>query len=628
MTNVARLLRGLPLAAAAVAVAITGLPGPAAMAAPASPVGSWWRTALHLTATQTGAAPAGRGVTVAVLSTGVAASQPDLTGSVTAGPDLAKTGRAPGGAFWGEEGTAVASLVAGHGTDGGTAGVAPGAKILSIPVTLEYDDPLNASPSVTGRLPGAIAAGIRYAVGHGATVIALPLDPGTLGQGDASAAGGSAAERAAVGYALDHDVVLVAPAGDNGARDDTVNYPAAYPGVIAVGATAPGGALAPFSVTRSYVAVTAPGTGGLTVAAPGGGYHTLATTDMSAALTAGVTALVRARYPRLTAAQVTGAIERGASKPPSGSGPGWGHGAVDAAAALTQAGVIAAALPAPSASPTAAPSSAAASTPASAPAPAGSAPAATRTQNPGHLLQSLVIGLAVAAGVLIAGLLGAITLTVLRRRRRNARRPGPSGTSPARHARGGAVPEPASPASGWPSTGLAEVRARAGGVLTEEERAAIWARSARFATGATGGPWIDPLAEPATGPVSPSEAGPAPAQPPAGRWPEGPARRPRPPQEQPPWPPARPPGYRASPDSFLPAEPAGFATAPPPDDRVPSRPAATSGPMYVWNPAAATSPQPAAAGDADEDDPGPADQATGWDHAAVQGGGDWGREES
>ncbi len=54
-------------------------------------------------------------------------------------------------------------------------------------MTLEYDDPLNADAAITRRLPAAIAAGIRYAVSHGAAVIALPLDPGTLGPGDSLA---------------------------------------------------------------------------------------------------------------------------------------------------------------------------------------------------------------------------------------------------------------------------------------------------------------------------------------------------------------------------------------------------------------------------------------------------------
>ena len=119
----------------------------------------------------------------------------------------------------------------------------------------------------------------------------------------------------------------------------TVNYPAAYPGVLAVGATAKGGQLAPFTNKSSYVALTAPGTG-LTVAAPGGdGYGTLASTDMSAALAAGVAALIRSRFPGLTAAAVVQAMERGVT---GRAATGGGHGALDAAGALTVAATLAA----------------------------------------------------------------------------------------------------------------------------------------------------------------------------------------------------------------------------------------------------------------------------------------------
>ncbi len=357
-------------------------------------------------------------MTVAVLSTGVDGSHPDLTGTVTTGPDFAQTGRGPGQAYWADEGTAVAGLIAGHGhgsggSDGVT-GIAPGARILSVQVTLEYNDPLDADAAVTGRLPAAIAAGIRYAVAHGATVISLPLDPGMMGArgGAAAAAGGSQAERAAVAYAISRDVLLVAPAGDSGGGN-AVNYPAAYPGVIAVGATARDGALAPFTNTGSYVALTAPGAAGpavaidsdatagppvgLTVAAPGGGYQTLASTDMASALTAGVAALIRGRYPWLTAAEVTQAIEDGATA--HGPGPagstatssadmaGWGHGALNAGNALARAAAIAAAHPRPTPSPSA---SAPAAQPA-VPGPATAHPAAAvKPGNPGRALRSVL----------------------------------------------------------------------------------------------------------------------------------------------------------------------------------------------------------------------------------------------
>ncbi len=118
--------------------------------------------------------------------------------------------------------------------------MAPLARILSVPVTLPADDPELSQTAVAAAIPAAIAAGIRYAVHHGATVIDLPIDPGQPGitgsGGAAAAAGDSAAEQSAIAYALQHNVVLVAPAGDDGAATDAPNYPAAYHGVIAVGA--------------------------------------------------------------------------------------------------------------------------------------------------------------------------------------------------------------------------------------------------------------------------------------------------------------------------------------------------------------------------------------------------------
>ena len=586
MTHVARLLRGvLPVLAASAAATAAALPAAAATPQAATRADQWWLTALHVPAALRAAPEAGKGVTVAVLSTGVDAKHQDLTGTVTEGPDFSKTGREPGGSYWGAEGTAVASLIAGHGHgSGGTegiTGVAPGARILSVQVTLEYNDPLNSDAAITRNLPAAIAAGIRYAVGHGATVIALPLDPGTLGAAPTGdpAAGGSAAERAAVSFALAHNVVLVAPAGDNGTATDSVNYPAAYPGVIAVGATSRTGRLALFTNTGAYVALAAPGAGttpgqaisggmtadpaaGLMVAAPDGGYEPLASSDMSAALTAGVTALIRSRYPWLTVAEVTQALEHGVSPPPGGAGhsaaAGWGHGELDAGAALTAAAAIAVAHPAP------APATAPAAAPAVAPAsPVTTHPAAAGQSDPGGLLRSLVVDLAVAAGVLIACLVAAIALTRLRRRARGAK----SGEV-ARAAKPARFSGRARHARGQQATHTAPVPARV--VI-----------------------WPSTPALPASGVSGSSQA-------PATLGKHGGAYRRQRPAGNPPWQPATPPRSPASPPMMLPAQPAlesaeqplapweespaDFATAPPIDD-TPWHISST-GPMYVWNPAA------------------------------------------
>ena len=117
-------------------------------------------------------------------------------------------------------------------------------------------------------------AGIRYATDHGARIIDLPLDPGTLGltsTGDPAAAGGSPAERSAIAYALSKGVVLVAPSGDDGLGSGIVNYPAAYPGVISVGAIARAGQLAAFSSRDSDASLTAPGVRLVTTAPDGYG---------------------------------------------------------------------------------------------------------------------------------------------------------------------------------------------------------------------------------------------------------------------------------------------------------------------------------------------------------------------
>ena len=268
----------------------------------------WWLGGLGVT--QAWQKSEGSGITVAVLGTGVDASYPGLAGSVITGPDYTGSGRRPGNPYWGFEGTAVAGIIAARQRDPGLVGVAPAAKILSVRVTLEFNDPLASDQAVSRRLPDAIADGIRYAADHGSRIIDLPLDPGTLGlttKGDPAAAGGSAAERAAIAYALGKGIVLVAPAGDDGQGPAIVNYPAAYPGVLAVGAIGRDGKLASFSGRRSYVALTAPGVSLITASLPDG-HGTISSTSTASGIVAGVAALVLSRFPHLTATQVTQAL--------------------------------------------------------------------------------------------------------------------------------------------------------------------------------------------------------------------------------------------------------------------------------------------------------------------------------
>jgi Subtilase family len=307
----------------------------------------WWLTSLGVTGAW--AASQGSGVTVAVLSDGVDASHADLAGAVTTGPAPAGAPVASG-QYFGEQGTPIASLIAGrgHGSAGasGILGVAPEARILSVPVTLPSDDPQLGQSSVAASIPGAIAAGIRYAVNHGATVIDLPIDPGQPGStgtgGATAAAGGSAAEQAAVRYALAHNVVLVAPAGDDEMAGDAPNYPAAYHGVIAVGAFDSAFNKAAFSSHQSYVTITAAGANVLTAASTGG-YATMHSTSAASAVVAGVVALIRSRYPGLSAASVrTALITSTTYRRAGGLAQGSGYGAVNADKAMTVAATLSA----------------------------------------------------------------------------------------------------------------------------------------------------------------------------------------------------------------------------------------------------------------------------------------------
>lgn len=371
----------------------------------------WWLKALHVPTVWHSSR--GGGVTVAVLDTGVDPAQADLAGTVITGPDYTNSGRLPGGPYWGKHGTAMASLIAGRGhgpnNANGVVGVAPAAKILSVRVTLETGDPLYKDPNIAAGLPGAIAHGIRYAVNHGASVIDLPLDPaptpGTPG------AGGSKAERSAIAYALHKNVVLVAPAGDGGAGSDPVNFPAAYPGVIAVGAFDTAFTKGAFSSHQPYVTVTAAGVGMVAATTPKG-YIRISSTSAASAVAAGILALVKAEYPGLTPAQVTKVLSQSTVYRPAGSRrvPGSGYGTMDAGLALLAAARIgkpAAPPPSPAASQSS-PASAPAKVPASKPSPAASS----------H--SSMLMMAVILAAVLLAGLL-LLTLAFVQVRRRRAR---------------------------------------------------------------------------------------------------------------------------------------------------------------------------------------------------------------
>ncbi|MDR0345306.1 MAG: S8 family serine peptidase, partial [Nocardiopsaceae bacterium] len=370
----------------------------------------WWLRALHVTTAWDSSR--GSGVAVAVLGTGVDRGQADLAGAVITGPDYTHSGRLPGGQFWGSEGTAMATLVGGRGHGAGHAkgiiGIAPAARILSVRVTLEQDDPLLSDSGIAAGLPAAIAKGIRYAVRRGAGVIDVPLDPVTAP--GSPGAGGSQAERAAVAYALRKHVVVVAPAGDitPGSSTGPVNFPAAYPGVISVGAFDSGFNKAPFSSRQPYVTLTAAGDG-VIAAAGKTGYSQVSSTSAASAVVAGIAALIRAQFPRLTPAQVRRALTSSTGfRRAGGRASGSGSGTVDAQRALLAAARIGEAVPS-----------------AAAPAPAPpSQPAVKATGK--SLRRTLTRNGIIAGGAFAAMVLLILGIAIRRRRRARAARLAPA----------------------------------------------------------------------------------------------------------------------------------------------------------------------------------------------------------
>ena len=275
----------------------------------------------------------GKGITVAVLDTGVEADHPDLVGNVLAAKDMVGFGATEGDRAWARHGTAMASIIAGHGHgygDGdGVLGIAPEARILPVRVILEDDDPQRTKARNTRG--NALAEGIRWAADHGADVINLSLGD------DSASAHPEPAEDEAVQYALKKGVAVVASAGNGGDKGDHISYPAAYPGVIVATAVDRYGTRSSFSTRRWYATVGAPGED-VVIADPDHKYYQGWGTSAASAFVSGAVALVKAAHPGLAPAQIKKLLEDTARNAPAGGrDDSRGFGFIDPAAAIKAA---------------------------------------------------------------------------------------------------------------------------------------------------------------------------------------------------------------------------------------------------------------------------------------------------
>lgn len=270
----------------------------------------------------------GAGVKVAVIDTGIDTTHPDLTGAVVAGTDVSKFGSADGQTPVGENsyhGTMVASLLAGRGhgekqsKKSGVIGTAPEAELLSVSMAFGQNAP---------NTDIQVADAMRWAVDNGARVINLSL---TRNSGDWPQSWDTAFQ-----YAFDHDVVVVAAAGNRAAGTEQVGAPATIPGVLVVaGVDRNAEASSQASTQGLTIGVSAPATD-LVSAYPGGDYKIWSGTSGAAPLVAGLAALIRAKYPSLDANNVINRIIKTATKQGEEPySPIYGYGLIDPVKALT-----------------------------------------------------------------------------------------------------------------------------------------------------------------------------------------------------------------------------------------------------------------------------------------------------
>ncbi|KLO43410.1 type VII secretion-associated serine protease mycosin [Mycobacterium nebraskense] len=282
----------------------------------------------------------GAGQRVAVIDTGV--SRHRLLPDVVPGGDYVSSG--DGTQDCDAHGTLVAGIIAAttDSTDAGFSGMAPEATLISIrQSSAKFSLASDRSRVGVGDVD-TMAKAVRTAADLGASVInissvacvpvASALDDRALG--------------AALAYAVDvKNAVIVSAAGNTGgaaqcppqrsdATWETVTVavsPAWYDDyVLTVGSVNPGGAPSAFTLAGPWVDVAAPGEAVTPL-----GSEPVSGTSYAAPVVSGLAALIRARFPTLTARQVMQRIESTAHHPPAGWDPLVGNGTVDALAAVS-----------------------------------------------------------------------------------------------------------------------------------------------------------------------------------------------------------------------------------------------------------------------------------------------------
>lgn len=258
----------------------------------------------------------GKGVTIAILDTGIDRRHTMLRAAYAGGVDFVDDDNDPSEFANGLDDDSDGNIdeAYGHGTH--VAGivhvVAPEARLLAVRV-LDADG--------RGDIQ-AIAAGVRWAVAHGAKVINLSL--GSLTRADAL--------QNALEEAEDKGVIVLASAGNWGS-DTPVEFPARSTHVAAIAAVDANANPATFSSYGRIIALSAPGVG-VRSTYPGNQYRLWSGTSMAAPFVAGTVALLAEMHPSWNLVQMMERISE-TVQPVVGDNGDFGAGALDAGAALT-----------------------------------------------------------------------------------------------------------------------------------------------------------------------------------------------------------------------------------------------------------------------------------------------------
>jgi type VII secretion-associated serine protease mycosin len=253
----------------------------------------------------------GNGVVVGVIDTGVDAGHPDLAGSVLAGKDFSDVG-GDGRKDTNGHGTAMAGLIVAHGR---ALGLAPKAQIL----------PVRNRTSALDDRPSDQA--VTWAVDNGARVLCLAFVEGDSPQ-----------MRTAIAKAVASDVVVVAGVG-NEPYPASLAFPAGYSGVLGAAGVDKNGNHAAISVVSPFAVLAAPAVDIASTdirVAGRTGYRTASGTSDATAIIAGAAALVRAKYPNLSATEVIHRLTATADdKGTPGRDNEYGYGVINLVKALT-----------------------------------------------------------------------------------------------------------------------------------------------------------------------------------------------------------------------------------------------------------------------------------------------------